>query len=443
MARPSKSRELAVWANGLLVGRWSLPARGPMAFTYDAAWVEAKEARPISLSIPINLDQLAVTGPRVANYFDNLLPDSEPIRRRIQARFATSTRDPFDLLAAIGRDCVGALQLLPVGERPEDVFSIRATALSEIRVERLLQSVERPGRPLEEDEELRISLAGAQEKTALTRHRGRWCLPHGSTPTTHIFKLPLGLVGHRALDLTTSVENEWLCSRILRAFGMPVAECELAQFGDVKTLIVTRFDRRLHESGSYWLRLPQEDLCQATGTPSAHKYESEGGPGVVQVSKVLQASEDRDLDLTTLLRAQLVFWMLGATDGHAKNFSIHLLPGGRFRLTRLYDVISTWPIVGPKQNQLHEKKLKLAMALLGKNRHYRATEIRRHHFDTTARLCGLGSDMKAVIDATVEATPQVIDRVERELPPTFPARVFDTITRGLLRASKTLRQSTA
>jgi serine/threonine-protein kinase HipA len=240
--------------------------------------------------------------------------------------------------------------------------------------------------------------------------------------------------------LTTSVENEWLCSRILAAFGLPVAECQLAQFGDVKALIVTRFDRKLHDSRGYWLRLPQEDFCQVTGTPSESKYESEGGPGVVQISKILQSSDHRDADLATLLQAQLLFWMLAATDGHAKNFSLHLLAGGSFRLTPLYDVISTWPVVGSKLNQLHEKKLKLAMALHGKNKHYRVTEIRRDHFNTTAQLCGLGRDMNALIDATIEATPHVVDRVGNDLPAGFPAPVFDAIARGLRRASAALKQ---
>jgi serine/threonine-protein kinase HipA len=224
----------------------------------------------------------------------------------------------------------------------------------------------------------------------------------------------------------------------LAAFGLPVAHCEMARFGRMKTLIVTRFDRKLHDTGAYWLRLPQEDFCQATGTPSSHKYEAQGGPGLVQIAKILQASDNRDSDLEALLHAQLLFWMLGATDGHAKNFSIHLVAGGGFRLTPLYDVISAWPIVGSKQNQLHQKKLKLAMALHGKNRHYRVAEIRRHHFDTTARLCGLGPDMNAIIEATIDATPKVIARVENELPSDFPPRIFETITRGLLRASQAL-----
>jgi len=438
VARPSRSRALDVWANGTKVGRWAIPSAGPMAFTYDAAWVASKEGRPLSLSLPITLDQLTVSGERVATYFDNLLPDSEPIRRRIQSRFSLPAREPFDLLAAIGRDCVGAVQLLPEGEAPQDVFAIHAEALSDSRIEQLLRGVSRPASSLDDADDLRISLAGAQEKTALTFHRRRFCLPHGSTPTTHIFKLPLGLVGNRALDLSTSVENEWLCSRIVAAFGLPIAECQMARFGEAKALIVTRFDRKLHDSRKYWLRLPQEDFCQATGTPSASKYEADGGPGVVQIAKILQASDRRDADLATLLHAQLLFWMLAATDGHAKNFSLRLLAGGHFELTPLYDVISAWPIVGSKQDQIHEKKLELAMALHGKSKHYRVADIRRPHFNATAHRCGLGLDMEAIIAATIENTSAVIDRVEAELPPRFPARVFETITSGLRRSARAL-----
>ena len=135
--------------------------------------------------------------------------------------------------------------------------------------------------------------------------------------------------------------------------------------------------------------------------------------------------------------------MLAAIDGHAKNFSIHLLPQGHFRLTPLYDVISAWPVVGNKANQLHESKLKLAMALRGKNKHYRVAEIRRDHFNATARACGLGPDMNELITATVEATPSAIERVENELPEGFPAHVFDAITTGLKKASHALKAAQA
>ncbi len=444
MGRRSKSRALDVWANGLRAGRWLIRANGSMEFSYDPAFVGSDEGRPLSLSLPINLDGHPLTGPNVGSFFDNLLPDSEAIRRRIQARFAAGSRDAFDLLAAIGRDCVGAIQLLEEGERPQGVFSIQATALRDPDIERILNAVPSPARVLgtDDDDDFRISLAGAQEKTALVRHRGRWCRPHGSTPTTHIFKLPLGLVGNRRMDMKHSLENEWLCARILEAFEVPVASCELASFGAAKTLIVTRFDRKLHSSGRYFVRLPQEDFCQATGTPGASKYESDGGPGLIEIARVLHASEARDEDIATLMRAQLLFFMLAATDGHAKNFSIHIEAQGRFRLTPLYDVLSAWPIAGPGQSQIHPSKLKLAMAVRGKRKHYRVSEIRREHFDATARLCGLGPDMKPLIANIIERTSPVIERVGAELPEGFPQQIFDSVTTGLERAARQLAAQT-
>ncbi len=440
MARPSHGRALGIWANGLRVGRWVVPASGPMELSYDPAWVASEEARPLSLSLPINLDGVPIKGEKVGFFFDNLLPDSQPIRQRVRARFHTRTGDPFDLLEAIGRDCVGALQLLPEGAPPVGTKKIAVTPMSDREIEALLLSSTSPAAPATADEEeLRISIAGAQEKTALTWHEGRWCKPHGATPTTHILKLPLGLVGGRQMDMRTSLENEWLCAELLRGYGMQVASGEVKQFGATRALVVTRFDRVLHSSGRYWLRLPQEDLCQATGTPGAMKYEADGGPGLVEIARVLQGSEARDEDLASLLRAQLIFWMLAATDGHAKNLSLRLLAQGRYRLTPLYDVLSAWPITGPGANQVHRKKLKLAMAVRGTQKHYRIADIGRRHFNATARLCGLGKNMDAIIDDVVERTAIVIDEVGARLPKGFPTRVFETTTKGLRGGAEQLR----
>jgi serine/threonine-protein kinase HipA len=443
MARPSRSRALALWANGQHVGRWLVPASGPMELTYDPKWVTSKEGRPISLSLPMNLDGSTLKGDRVGFFFDNLLPDNEAIRRRVQAHFATPSGDAFDLLAAIGRDCVGALQLLPEGTTPAGVTKIDVTPLTDVGVEKMLLGGMTPplgSRATEDDEDLRISIAGAQEKTALTWHEKRWCKPHGSTPTTHIFKLPLGVVGARGMDMSASLENEWLCAQLLRRYGVPVASCELERFGATSALVVERFDRMLHRSGRYWLRLPQEDFCQATGTPSSKKYESDGGPGLPEIARVLAGSDAREQDLATLMRAQLLFWMLAAIDGHAKNFSIRILPEGRFRLTPLYDVLSAWPVTGLRHDQQHVKKLKLAMALRGGNKHNKVAEIRRRHFDMTAKLCGLGSDMEDIITDVIENTPNVIEDVGASLPKGFPEALFDSMAKGLRTAAKQIER---
>src|SRR6185295_4475234 len=144
----------------------------------------------------------------------------------------------------------------------------------------------------------------------------------------------------QGIDLSTSVENEWLCAQIARAFGIPVAECRMETFGDQSALVVERFDRRLSVDGKWFMRLPQEDFCQATATSSALKYESDGGPGIGKIMEMLLGSERAAEDRRDFMRTQLVFWLLAGIDGHAKNFSIFLLPGGAYRLTPRYDIMS-------------------------------------------------------------------------------------------------------
>ncbi len=445
MGRRSHSRTLNVWMNGLLVGRWTIPAGGVMEFRYDDSWVSSPQSRPLSLSLPIPFDGQPLKGKEVGYFFDNLLPDSQPIRTRLQHRFRTDTQDAFDLLEAIGRDCVGAVQLVPDDKTPDNIFAIEAQSLTEAEVEDWLVSSITPGGgrfgSAGDDDSFRISIAGAQEKTAFLWHEGRWCRPLGATPTTHIFKLPLGLVGHMKADMRSSVENEWLCSEIVREFGFPVARCEIGKFGSQKALVVERFDRKKSDSGGYWLRLPQEDLCQALGYPSSKKYEADGGPGITNIARLLATSDNAISDIGTFLLSQLAYWMLAATDGHAKNFSVFLQPEGKYRLTPLYDVLSAWPIIGHGQNHLDHKKASLAMSLLGKNRHRRLVNIQRRHFVETAKVFGYADGMNEEIDLMIDQTPAVIEAVGNRLPSDFPMDVFDSVANGLRNAAAQLHRA--
>lgn len=445
MGRKSRSRALSAWINGRLAGEWRIPARGDMEFQYDPAWVESEAGRPLSLSLPFSLDNAPVKGRPVDCYFDNLLPDSEPIRKRLQSRFRTASHSAFELLAAIGRDCVGAVQLLAPGEQPKGADTISAQPLTEAEIEAaLVRTVSRPGMSSHPpDDDFRISIAGAQEKTAFLLHNGRWCRPLGATPTTHIFKLPLGLVGNMQADMTVSVENEWLCARILAAYGLPVAHCEIGRFGSQKVLVVERFDRQLHSSGKYWLRLVQEDFCQATATPSSIKYERDGGPGMLDIARILRGAVNRDADLACLLKAQLLFWMLAATDGHAKNFSIRILNQGRYQLTPLYDVISAWPIIGRGAKKIPWQDAKLAMSVRGRNKHYLLKDIQRRHFNQAAARCGFGESAESLITRILSATPTVIASVQQKLPRGFPQQVLDSILHGLAESARRLEAMAA
>ena len=135
-------------------------------------------------------------------------------------------------------------------------------------------------------------------------------------------------MGGRRADFTTSVDNEWLCMTLLKAYGLPVANVGIETFGTQRVLVVERFDRKVAPNGEWIMRLPQEDFCQVTSVPPMLKYESDGGPGLKVLFDTLRRSENSAADLRTLMASQVLFWMLCAPDGHAKNFSIQLLPGG-------------------------------------------------------------------------------------------------------------------
>ncbi|MDB5846757.1 MAG: toxin HipA [Rhodoferax sp.] len=430
-----QSRMLAVWANGERVGTWSV-AGDEHRFQYDQAWLSSAATRWLSLSLPFTPDNSAHRGAAVLNFFENLLPDSDAIRRRLRDKFATGSSAPFDLLAAIGRDCVGAIQLLPIGEAPDGFDHIAAKPLTEAGVAHAIHNAVAVGRVLgqQDADDFRISIAGAQEKTALLWHRRKWCRPLGATPTTHIFKLPLGLVGNLRADMKTSVENEWLCAQIIARLGLPVADCEMARFGDQRVLVVERFDRALlHPAGAPpWLaRLPQEDFCQALGQPGAKKYEADGGPGIRAILRQLDNSSQAAADKLVFIQAQLAFWLMAATDGHAKNFSIFLQRGGGYRLTPLYDVLSAWPIIGTGPNEIHPRRAKLAMAVRGKNAHYHLHEIRTRHWLQLALQSGVPGAFDQMV-ALVLQVPHALDQVAATLPKDFPTTVFEPIRRGML-----------
>ena len=418
---------LFIYMNGYEIGEYIQRRSGTQEFIYSDSWLEQRAAIPISLSLP--LTDKTHKGDVVYNYFDNLLPDSMDIRNRIQARFGAKTSQPFDLLTHIGRDCVGAVQLL--SEQTEvDIKKIEGTPLSDTEIANELRNYKTAPLGMDREHDFRISIAGAQEKTALLYHEGKWFRPTGATPTTHIFKLPIGNIEHAGIDLSESVENEWLCLKILRAFGLPVPEVSIEQFDDVKVLVVQRFDRELAQDSSWIIRHPTEDMCQATGTAPALKYEGDGGPGINSIMKLLKSSVTPEDDRKQFMQSVFLFWLLGAIDGHAKNFSIFLKQGGRFEITPLYDVISAYPLAEKRQLDYH--KMKMAMALHGKNTHYKWQNIMpRHWFDESKRIDFPKTEMEAIIENTKSRFDTVLTNVTEKLPGDFPEHISTPIFDGM------------
>ena len=328
--------------------------------------------------------------------------------------------------APSARDCVGAMQLLPEGEEPGPAGLVNGYVLSDDEIAKRLANLGNNPLGVGMDEGFRISLAGAQEKTALLYWKSEWRIPHGTTATTHILKPQIGRLAN-GVDLSLSVENEHLCMRLISMLGMPVANIRMETFGEKKTLVVERFDRLWTKDGRL-LRLPQEDCCQALSVPSAKKYEGDDGPGLPDLLDLFMSSDKPEYDRKMIMKAAVVFWLLAATDGHAKNFSLFLHPRGGFSLTPFYDVMSLQPNFDA--NQLRQREMKMAMAI-GEKHHYHVNEIMPRHFLQTAAASGMGqSVVREIFEELLERGEAAISNVGDDLPPNFPEPLLQSITEG-------------
>lgn len=453
VARPDT---LGLWMNGVAVGTWSRTRSGSHRLQYAAEWLASPLGRPLSLSLPLASAwaPAGLTGDTVRAWFENLLPENAASRARLAAAHGVDPLDAMAMLGALGRDCVGAIQLLPPGEVPA-LPAITGRPLDEPALAGVLRrarasTIGLPAPPPDDPEELRLSAAGMVDKTALLRHAGQWWVPHGATPSTHLLKLPLGQIGPTGTaggqrDFGTSVWNEWACLAWLREVGLDAAEADVVtatdDVGMETALAVTRFDRRwmpgtTSTPDGAWLRLPQEDGCQAFGLPPTAKYEKGGGPGIDRWCALLMASRAPIADVRTFVLAQLAYWLLAAIDGHAKNFSLRLEARGGFRLAPLYDVVSAWPAILPADARpwsTHTIEQAMAFRTGNARPHAVWAEIQRYHVLRVAERYG-GRALVDACEALVARADDAMRAVAAAAPSGMPPMVLERITTGVARA---------
>ncbi len=371
---------LDVYISGRRVGELHHLQGGKLSFSYDDAWMNGRVAIPLSLSMPT----IAKTydGKAVEAFLWGLLPDNEQTLARWAQRFQVSARNPFALLKNVGRDCAGAVQFLPHGDeisRGEEVELLTADQIGD-RLKDLRKdgsATRRIGDPGQ------FSLAGAQAKTAfhLDKVTGRWGIPLGDTPTTHIFKPPMPhLNGH--------TENEHFCLQLARMLGMDAAHSQVLEFAGEKAIVVERYDRRNIDGRT--IRIHQEDMCQALSVMPTLKYENQGGPGIVTIyNKILSASRDPIRDRQTFMEANIFNWVIGGTDAHAKNYSMLLGAQSEARLAPLYDISSILPHLGEGEIQAEMRDLKLAMKI---DKTYELDGIMPRYWERCASAARVASD---------------------------------------------------
>ncbi|WP_102224768.1 type II toxin-antitoxin system HipA family toxin [Acidimangrovimonas sediminis] len=424
MGRKRSYAPLDVYMNRRKVGQFTRTPDGAFSFSYAPEWLDWENTLPVSRALPLGPGRHA--GPRVIAVFENLLPDNDDIRRRVAERVGADGLDAYSLLSRIGRDCAGALQFLPEGEVPAAGDALTGEPLDDTAIAALLNDLGAAPLGIRRERDFRISVAGAQEKTALLLHEGRWLAPTGTTPTTHILKPAIGTLPN-GMDLTDSIENEHFCLRLMAGFGLATADTRIADFAGTRALVVERFDRLRARDGRL-IRLPQEDCCQALSVPPTRKYQNEGGPGIAEICDLLRGSDTPLRDRAAFFKANVLFWLIGATDGHAKNFSIALMPGGRFTLTPLYDVLSVQPTL--EAGQLQSKEMRLAMRV-GRNRHYRVDEIHGRHFAETGAEAGFSPGQIAeIFDEIAAAAEAAFATALAEMPAGRGEAVASSIRRG-------------
>ncbi|WP_159946269.1 type II toxin-antitoxin system HipA family toxin [Rhizobium sp. 18065] len=340
------SRVLDVYLKDRKAGELNQDSDASLTFAYDGDYL-ASDPVAVSVSLPVREEPFA---DRVARpFFSGLLPD-EGARRRLAAALGISSANAFGLLEVVGGECAGALSLVPPGQLPPAGRTDDAEALDEQHLEEILSLLRQ--RPLLGGEaDVRLSLAGAQDKLAVTVIKGQILLPRGGRPTTHILKPFI-----QGLDGT--VENEVFCMSLGRRLGLDVPAVSKGTAGKVDYFLVERYDRLTLDDGRIE-RLHQEDFCQALSVPPELKYEEEGGPGIRRSIELIRHTTAKPAAETLRFQRMLIFhYLIGNADAHAKNYAL-LYRGKAPDLAPMYDAICT--AAYPRLSK------KMAMALGGRS----------------------------------------------------------------------------
>jgi serine/threonine-protein kinase HipA len=418
-------RQLDVYFGDHRVG--SIYDLSPLAFAYAHDWLNRADSWPI-LGIPLKSgDQ---SGVLVEAVFENLLPEGE-LRSYITAQKKASSL--FSLLLAVAGDTAGSFVILPSGHKPT-VARYQKTSWAQLAASLHGAVGVNQGwsGKVSDDQGTRISLAGAQEKASVAIFTTAEstlpdiCIPYlplGTAPSTHILKPNI----RRLSQVWHSAANETIVMLTAANCGLPTAEV----FYEPKTqsCVVTRFDRWQRPDGSLG-RIMQYDFCQLSGLLSTSKYESEGGPSLVDCAALIRRySSQPAVDLKLFIQWLLFNLYVGNNDSHAKNISIYQTPAKGVVLTPFYDLMCTRIYPALSANFAFSIGGETKPGAIGRAQIIRmASEIGVSHRFVLSLASELAAKIPKAIDMAVESTSKVL--------PVSAAPLVDRLTKFVLTTTK-------
>ena len=406
------SKELVLLIDGIRAGVIRRGTSGS-ELSYSGVYASGGDRTPLSTAFPVSA-RGTYPSQRVNHWLEGLLPDNPEVRKEWRRRFDIRGNTALAILGSpVGHDCAGSVQFCSTAEA--DALIAREGDVDWLSQEELIDLVKSlrdarttwhgPGK----SNFGRFSLSGAQAKTAVVLSGGRYGIPTGSEPSTHIIKPTIN-----DQDLPDQALNEHVCLQMASTLGLPAVQTEITCFGPIQSLLIKRFDR-FTDAQEQNIRIHLEDMCQALGVHPDYKYQSDGGPSPQKIiQSIRQHSSLPDSDAYRFLDALIYNWIIVGTDAHAKNYSF-LLRGGSVRLAPLYDIASALPY---EPDWFSANKTNLAMKI-GKRYTVAKADRQSAWHDMAVSLGFDGEEVIARAEDMATRLPAALDQALKSLPSEF------------------------
>lgn len=403
---------LYVFINCDYIGKLFHDELGGIEFQYD------KSAKiQLSLSLPIREEKYS--NKECIGFFNGILPEGDNLRKYIAKKYGINPNNDFAILKAIGYDCAGAISFLKTKKNDlKEWYEIEGEVLSDNKLEKLIKEL--PEKPLGTGvKDLRLSLAGTQDKTAVLLIDNKIALPSKLIPTTSIIKPQIR-------NYKESVENEYICLKTAQKLGLKVVNVQIRKVNDTKFLLIERYDRKIENNKIK--RLHQEDFCQISNIPSAYKYEKEGGLGFKKCFDILRKTSNPPKNIKEFSKLLIFNLLIGNNDAHGKNFSL-LYNALNIELAPAYDILCT--SVYPKISK------KMAMKV---DKYYRLSDLSENHLKNLVKECGIGYPyFKKLILEQTESLPELVKEVSQSFENTIGKSIIKVVEKNCKKMNNILK----